>query len=186
MNNNNEKLTKRQRIEERVKFFLSNKHQIFQVDNNFENNKFIKDEEQNNISTIKIYNNYKSNQISTIDETFLSKNNYSNYSNNENTIKRPTSILVNKGIAKYVEPRFKIKEFQKLAPKFLKSTETSFNVSQILNQDSNDIEMLEIDEKVPQEKINQIEERRNRLNIYKNFPFNYFFEQEKCYEEFRL
>ena len=183
MNNNNEKLTKRQRIEERVKFFLSNKHQIFQVDNNFENNKFIKDEEKNNISTIKIYNNYKSNQISTIDETFLSKNNYSNYSNNENTIKRPTSILVNKGIAKYVEPRFKIKEFQKLAPKFLKSTETSFNVSQILNQDSNDIEMLEIDEKVPQEKINQIEERRNRLNIYKNFPFNYFFEQEKCYQE---
>ena len=183
MNNNNEKLTKRQRIEERVKFFLSNKHQIFQVDNNFENNKFIKDEEQNNISTIKIYNKYKSNQISTIDETFLSKNNYSNYSNNENTIKRPTSILVNKGIAKYVEPRFKIKEFQKLAPKFLKSTETSFNVSQILNQDSNDIEMLEIDEKVPQEKINQIEERRNRLNIYKNFPFNYFFEQEKCYQE---
>ena len=183
MNNYNEKLTKRQRIEERVKFFLSNKHQIFQVDNNFENNKFIKDEEQNNISTIKIYNNYKSNQISTIDETFLSKNNYSNYSKNENTIKRPTSILVNKGIAKYVEPRFKIKEFQKLAPKFLKSTETSFNVSQILNQDSNDIEMLEIDEKVPQEKINQIEERRNRLNIYKNFPFNYFFEQEKCYQE---
>jgi Dullard-like phosphatase family protein len=183
MNNNNEKLTKRQRIEERVKFFLSNKHQIFQVDNNFENNKFMKDEEQNNISTIKIYNNYKSNHISTIDETFLSKNNYSNYSNNENTIKRPTSILVNKGIAKYVEPRFKIKEFQKLAPKFLKSTETSFNVSQILNQDSNDIEMLEIDEKVPQEKINQIEERRNRLNIYKNFPFNYFFEQEKCYQE---
>ena len=65
----------------------------------------------------------------------------------------------------------------------MKSTETSFNVSQILNQDSNDIEMLEIDEKVPQEKINQIEERRNRLNIYKNFPFNYFFEQEKCYQE---
>ena len=48
-----------------------------------------------------------------------------------------------------------------------------------LNQDTNYIEMLEIDEKVPQEKLNQIEERRNKVNIYINFPFNYFFEQEK-------
>ena len=36
MNNNNAKLTKRQRIEERVKFFLSNKNQIFQNQNNLE------------------------------------------------------------------------------------------------------------------------------------------------------
>ena len=37
MNNNNEKLTKRLRLEERVKFFLSNKYQIFNNQSNLEN-----------------------------------------------------------------------------------------------------------------------------------------------------
>jgi len=189
MNNNNAKLTKRQRIEERVKFFLSNKNQIFQNQNNLETIKKIKDEEQKYISTIKIFQKYENERYGTKDETLISKkclkfnNNYSTI--NEDTIKCTTSIFFNKSIAKHVEPRFKIIEFQKLAPKFLKVSENTITVSQIFSQDmnTNDFEMLEIDEKLPQEKFNEIEQRRNKLNIYKNFPFNYFFEQEKCYQE---
>ena len=179
MNNNNGKLTKRQRLEERVKFFLSNKNQIFPSQRYFDNNYETIDEEQKYISTIKIYKKSKSNQ-----EINGKKINIVNILKNEETINRVTSIItVNKSIAKFVEPRFKIKEFQKLAPKFLKSNEISCTVSQILNQDTHEIEMLEIDEKLPQEKLNQIEERRNKINIYQNFPFNFFFEQEKCYQE---
>ena len=172
------KLSKRQRLEERVKFFLSNKNQIFPNQKYFGNNYETIDEEQKYISTIKIYKKYKSNK-----EINGKKINILNILKNEETINRSTSIPVNKSIAKFVEPRFKIKEFQKLAPKFLKSAEISCTVSQILNQDTHEIEMLEIDEKLPQEKLNQIEERRNKINIYKNFPFNYFFQQEKCYQE---
>ena len=185
MNNNNEKLTKRLRLEERVKFFLSNKYQIFNNQSNLENTKQIKHFDNNNMSTIRIYGNNIENE-KTNDETLELNNNLNN--NNNNIVKyekKKTKISVNKSIAKHVEPRFKIIEFQKLAPKFLKTAENSITVSQLLNQDtfSNDIEMLEIDEKLPQEKLNQISERRNRINIYKNFPFNYFFEQEKCYQE---
>ena len=177
MNINYEKLTRRHKIEERVKFFLSNKNQIFDYQNiNDKNN-----DEVDNISTIKIYNKYKSEQDINNNEE-ISKNIF-NFNNKEQTIKRVTSIPIKKSISKYIEPRFKIKEFQKLAPKFLKSSENTCTVSQILNQDTNDIELLKIDEKIPQEKLNQIEERKNKVNIYKNFPFNYFFEQEKCYQE---
>lgn len=175
MNNNNGKLTKRQRLEERVKFFLSNKNQIFPSQRYFDNNYETIDEEQKYISTIKIYKKSKSNQ-----EINGKKINIVNILKNEETINRVTSIItVNKSIAKFVEPRFKIKEFQKLAPKFLKSNEISCTVSQILNQDTHEIEMLEIDEKLPQEKLNQIEERRNKINIYQNFPFNFFFRARK-------
>ena len=180
MNINNEKLTKRQKIEERVKFFLSNKSKIFYNQNIYNNNE-IEDAEQKNISTIKIFNKYKSDQDINNNEE-ISKNIF-NSNNKEQTIKRVTSIPIKKSISQFIEPRFKIIEFQKLAPKFLKSAENTCTVSQILNQDTNDIALLEIDEKIPQEKIDQIEERKNKVNIYKNFPFNYFFEQEKCYQE---
>ena len=130
-------------------------------------------------------NKFKYSEDISNEETIIQKNIFNNHNiyKNDEAIKHTTSIPVDKSIAKFVEPRFKIKEFQKLAPKFLKSNESNCSVSQILNQDTNDIEMLEIDEKLPQEKLNEIEKIRNKLNIYKNFPFNYFFEQEKCYQE---
>ena len=181
MNNNYEEITKFQKLEERIKFFLSNKYQIYNFKNNFESNKE---------NTIRLYGNInisRRRNIKTSDETLKTKNYLKNNSSfsNDNTIRLITSISINKSISKYVEPRFKIIEFQKLAPKFLKAAENSCTVSQLLNQEkyNYDIEMLEIDEKLPQEKLNQIEERINKLNIYKNFPFNYFFQHEKCYQE---
>ena len=189
-NNNNEKLTKRQRIEERVKFFLTNKNRIFLNQDQYksENIKEIEEEDQQYISTIKIYQKYKNSRYREKEDSLVPKKclQYSNNNINEETIKCTASIFFNKSIAKHIEQRFKIIEFQKLAPKFLKSAENSCSVSIFFNNkdmNTNDFEMLEIDEKLPQEKLNQIEERRNKLNIYKNFPFNYFFEQEKCYQE---
>ena len=138
-----------------------------------------------------MYNYNSKNDIGeTVDETLgsNSKNilNYNNKISGENNkTKNLTKISVKRSFAGQIEPRFKIVEFQKLAPKFLKSAENSITASQILNQDTyiNNNELLEIDEKLPQEKLNQIKERINKLNIYKNFPFNYFFDKEKCYEE---
>ena len=187
---NNEKLIKRQRIEERVKFFLSNKSHPYNNQNRLENDKENKGNDLNT-PTIKIFNyNSKNDNGETADEA-LGRNskNISNcnkkISRENNKSKNLATISVKKSIAGQIEPRFKIVEFQKLAPKFLKSTYNSITASQILNQDTyiNDNELLEIDEKLPQEKLNQIKERINKINIYKNFPFNYFFDKEKFYEE---
>ena len=187
---NNEKLTKRQRLEERVKFFLSNKSHVYNNQNRLENDKENKGNDLNT-PTIKIFKyNSKNDNGETADET-LGRNskNISNFSKKisggNNKTKNLATISVKRSIAGQIEPRFKIVEFQKLAPKFLKSADNSITASQILNQDTyiNDNYLLEIDEKLPQEKLNQIKERINKINIYKNFPFNYFFEKEKCYEE---
>ena len=187
---NNENLTKRQKLEERVKFFLSNKSNFYNNHHRFENDKENKGNDLNT-PTVKMYNYNSKNDIGeTVDETLgsNSKNilNYNNKISGENNkTKNLTKISVKRSFAGQIEPRFKIVEFQKLAPKFLKSAENSITASQILNQDTyiNNNELLEIDEKLPQEKLNQIKERINKLNIYKNFPFNYFFDKEKCYEE---
>ena len=185
---NKEKLTKLQKLEERVNFFLSNKSHIY---NNKENDKENKGSDLNT-PTIKIYNfNNKNDNEKNIDE-ILGKNSKNvlncikTNSGDNNTINKSIkTISVKRSIAPQIEPRFKIVEFQKLAPKFLKSSYHSITASQILNQETyiNDNELLEIDEKLPQEKLDQIKERINKLNIYKNFPFNYFFDLEKCYEE---
>jgi hypothetical protein len=169
---------------------LSNKSHACDGQKRFENDKENKGNDLNT-PTIKIFNyNSKNDNIETADETlgrnsknFLDCNKKNSGENNK--IKNLSTISVKRSIAGQIEPRFKIVEFQKLAPKFLKSAENSVTVSQILNQDTyiNDNELLEIDEKLPQEKLNQIKERINKLNIYKNFPFNYFFDKEKCYEE---
>jgi len=187
---NNQKLTKRQRLEERVKFFLSNNSHIYNNHKKLENDKENKGN-NSNTPTIKIFNYNSKNDIAETKNETLERNskniiNCNKKISGENSkINNLSTISVKKSIAGQIEPRFKIVEFQKLAPKFLKSAENSITASQILNQDTyiNDNELLEIDEKLPQEKLNQIKEKVNKLNIYKNFPFNYFFDKEKCYEE---
>jgi len=171
-----------------VKYFLSNKCQIYNNENYFANYKESKYYDNKNMSTIKLYGNINLNDRNdnyrTNEETIRLKDYLSNKSGftfGEDSLKNTISIYVNKNLANQVESRFKLIEFQKLSPKFLKTAESSCTASQILNQDTytNDIEMLEIDGKLPQAKLNQNEERINRVNIYKNFPYHYFFEQEK-------
>lgn len=152
---NNEKLTKRQRLEERVKFFLSNKSHVYNNQNRLENDKENKGNDLNT-PTIKIFKyNSKNDNGETADET-LGRNskNISNFSKkisgDNNKTKNLATISVKRSIAGQIEPRFKIVEFQKLAPKFLKSADNSITASQILNQDTyiNDNYLLEIDEKL--------------------------------------
>ena len=96
-----------------------------------------------------------------------------------------TAIPIKKEIGKFVEPRFKLNTFQKLAPKFYKSQDISGNLSQVLSHEitNSEIEMLEIDEKLPQEKLEKLEERRIRCIINDSFPFHFLIEIERCYQE---
>ena len=96
------------------------------------------------------------------------------------------SIPIKKEIGKMAEPRFKISSFEKLLPKFYKSLDiTSSLVSQNSYHDitNSEIEMLEIDEKLPQKKLDQIESRRLNKKITNTFPFHFLIEIEKCYQE---
>ena len=48
---------------------------------------------------------------------------------------------------------------------------------------NSEIEMLEIDEKLPQKKLEQLETSRIRSLINESFPFHFLVEIEKCYQE---
>ena len=96
-----------------------------------------------------------------------------------------TSIKIKKEVGKYAEPRFKIKSFQKLAPKFQKGVDMSSNLSQNFSHQitNSEIEMLEIDEKLPQIKYEQLVMNRITNIINDSFPFHFLIEIEKCYQE---
>ena len=105
--------------------------------------------------------------------------------NNNKTKTQTTSIKIKKEVGKYAEPRFKIKSFQKLAPKFHKGGDMSPNQSQNFSHQitNSEIEMLEIDEKLPQIKYEQLEMNRITNIINDSFPFHFLVEIEKCYQE---
>ena len=99
--------------------------------------------------------------------------------------KKTMAIPIKKEIGKFIEPRFKLKAFQQLAPKFHKSGDMSGTISQYSSHEitNSEIEMLEIDEKVPQKKLEELETNRNRNIINNNFPFHFLLDIEKCYQE---
>ena len=197
----------REKLEERVKFFLgkniskiiSNPFQKKNIINNShtptlkdsltktENEKVTK-EKKITKSNNKINPTYKKSiNISSLSTQHqvnndLNMNFFSNKKENQTT-----SIPVCKEIVKYIEPRFKLANFQKLDPKFNKSTDN--NASGIFSQNySHDItksemEFMEIDEKLPLKKLEQMESNRIRSVINENFPFHFLIEIEKCYQE---
>ena len=61
----------------------------------------------------------------------------------------------------------------------------SGNMSQVFSHEitNSEIEMLEIDEKLPQKKLEQLEASRIRNSINDTFPFHFLLEIEKCYQE---
>ena len=157
-----DKISKKQKLQERITFFMNNNHSSKrkkEYNTNNTNNTYKPKEDNDNI----INNNKKT----------------------DNNLKN--SIPINKEIGKMAEPRFKISHFEKLLPKFYKSIDIS---SSFLSQSSNheitnsEIEMLEIDEKLPQKKLDQIESKRfNNNKINNTFPFHFLIEIEKCYQE---
>ena len=185
---------KREKLEERVKFFLNNqlvynggkntknkninknlKHSITKK-NSFHN---LRKEKNNN--KLVSYENKNKNNISSLSTRLQTVNDKNNNKKKTET----TSIKIKKEVGKYAEPRFKIKSFQKLAPKFHKGVDMSSNLSQNFSHQitNSEIEMLEIDEKLPQIKYEQLEMNRITNIINDSFPFHFLVEIEKCYQE---
>ena len=195
---------KRETLEERVKFFMNkqipnNTSNFLKQNNNNKNKKpsttikgnFIHREKEERKEKDKIIN--KNNNINTHDKKKINISSLStqiqvgneqnnNYNKKEN---QTTSIPIKKEIGKFVEPRFKLNAFQQLAPKFYKGADMSGNMSQVFSHEitNSEIEMLEIDEKLPQKKLEQLEASRIRNSINDTFPFHFLLEIEKCYQE---
>ena len=156
--------------------------------------------------------NGNDNNINTIKEK-LNESTFSTGPINDITdipIKKSVSIQVSKELAKYTEPRFKKTEFLKLPQKFNIYNEIIDNENSINNNNKNnknnknqksrhrytnsELELLETDEKVPQEQIEEI--TNNNISnlslstiedIYcdKNilYIFHFLANIEKCYQE---
>ena len=192
---------KREILEERVKFFMNkqipnnNLNFLKQKNNNNKSKKFSvaikeglinkekkdKEDKKNNINNNINTHNKKKLNISSL-STQIQVGNDQNNNKKEN---KTTSIPIKKEIGKFVEPRFKLKAFQQLSPKFYKSVDMSGNLSQVFSHEitNSEFEMWEIDEKLPQKKLEKLEEKRIRNSINISFPFHFLIEIEKCYQE---
>ena len=192
---------KREILEERVKFFMNkqipnnNLNFLKQKNNNNKNKKLSvaikeglinkekkdKEDKKNNINNNINTHNKKKLNISSL-STQIQVGNDQNNNKKEN---QTTSIPIKKEIGKFVEPRFKLKAFQQLSPKFYKSVDMSGNLSQVFSHEitNSEFEMWEIDEKLPQKKLEKLEEKRIRNSINISFPFHFLIEIEKCYQE---
>lgn len=96
---------------------------------------------------------------------------------------KKNSIQVNKEIIKYAEPRFKVPTSFKIPQKFSNgnnSLSTSTNFKHEITTTEKDL--LEIDEKLPQMKLDLIEAKRS-FCFQSTFNFSLLIEIEKKYEE---
>ena len=175
------KQSKRQKLEERVIFFMKNNHTS-------KNNKTC-----NLSSSSKTPKDLNVNlNMGINNNSFLQANKkkpYTSILEIDPKIYNKTPINyfpINKDIGKFAEPRFKINNFEKLSPKFYKSIEVPncFGSQSIFHEITNsEIESMEIDEQVPQKKIDQLESNRLNYKINNIFPFHFLIEIEKCYQE---
>ena len=207
-----DKKKEREKLEERIKFFMSNQTPNININflkkqNNYKNRKH-----PTTIKSNKSYNlrKGKSKKKEKEEKIIQNKNNKNMHDKkNENIsslstqiqagidlninlnntsykkVSQINAIHIKREIGKYVEPRFKLKKFQKLTPKFYKNPDLSGNLSQAFSHEitNSEIEMLEIDEKLPIKKFEQLESNRIRILINETFPFHFLVEIEKCYQE---
>ena len=176
------KQSKRQKLEERVIFFMNNNHSS-------KNNKTC--DLSSSSKTPKDFNVNLNMRIMS-NKSFFQENKKKPYSsalevNKQIYNKKPINFFpINKEIGKFAEPRFKINNFEKLSPKFYKSIEVpNCFASQSMNHEitNSEIESMEIDEQIPQKKIDQLESNRLNYKINNIFPFHFLIEVEKCYQE---
>ena len=162
-----ERKMKREKIEERIRFFI-NSHTKNNCGNILKNINDNKNKDKKNSTTLKdsfvmkekekekIINNHekKNINISSLSTQIPVTNELNNNNINNKKENQMTAIKMNKDIRKYGEPRFKLSPFEKLAPKFYKGSDISGNLSQNFSHEitTSEIEMLEIDEKLPQKK----------------------------------
>ena len=219
-NRNNSNNTQEQ-LEERVKYFIkyqpkNNKKQKFlkRLENNDNLETLIDPINIRNREVHSIFNsrNEYNKSNNNIDET-KDKVNESTYlcTNTLNDIKdvpikKSISIQVSKELAKFTEPKFKRTEFLKLPQKFLIFNENIDNGNENIGNKINkkerkrhrytnsELELLETDEKVPQNEIEEITNNNisslsisNIEDIYTNkniiYIFHYLSNIDKCYQE---
>ena len=213
-----------EKLEERVKYFLKYQPQITKKHKNLKrienNDNYATLIDPLNLRSDKINQNYisrndknnnknkENDNITSIKEK-LNESSLSTGPINDITdipIKKSVSIQVSKELAKYTEPRFKKTEFLKLPQKFNLFNETidiEPNLNNIKNSNNkksrhrytnSELELLETDEKVPQEQIEEITNNNisnlslsNIEDIYcdKNslYIFHFLANIEKCYQE---
>ena len=213
-----------EKLEERVKYFLKYQPQITKKHKNLKrmenNDNYATLIDPLNLRSDKINQNYNS-RNDKINNTNIENDNINTIKEklNESTlstgpinyiidipIKKSVSIQVSKELAKYTEPRFKKTEFLKLPQKFNIFNET-INSEPNINNNKNsknkksrhrytnsELELLETDEKVPQEQIEEITNNNisnlslsNIEDIYYDkkilYIFHFLANIEKCYQE---
>ena len=190
---------KREILEDHAKLFMNkqvsnNNDNYIKKNNNIKNKKHSTKKKDNIINKknkeIKERITNKKNNITTYNKNKLNISSLSTQlqigtDQNLNKKNQTTAIPIKKEIGKFVEPRFKLKAFQQLAPKFYKGADMSGTLSQVFSHEitNSEIEMFEIDEKLPQKKLEQIEMNRIRNSINESFPFHFLIDIEKCYQE---
>ena len=181
----------REKLEERVKFFLDLQNSKI----NTNNIKRIMPNNKSHSTTLKdsLINTFKDKQIT--EKARINNNIVPLHGMNENISSLSTQLQVandinanhpsykienqkipiKKEIIKYMEPKFKLVNFTKLSPKFNKDIET--NSSNIMPQKplheitESEIEMLEIDEKLPIKNFEELETNKMKNIIYqKSIP----------------
>ena len=208
-----------EQLEERVKYFMKyqpkiNKKQkiLKRLENNDIFETLIDPINIKNKEVHQIFNSRNDNKdINNINETKDKVNESTYLSTNtlnelkDVSIKKSISIQVSKELAKFTEPKFKRTEFLKLPQKFLIFNENidieNDNIESKINKKrsthrytNSELELLETDEKVPQNEIEEITNNNisslslsNIEDIYSNknltYIFHYLSNIDKCYIE---
>ena len=115
----------------------------------------------------------------------LTKDSDSSLSTQTQKEEKKCIISIDKKILKFAEPRFKISPTPFLQPKFSRPSDLSSSITSILKHNITEsmTDLLETDEKISMNKMEQIEKKKNFIEIGKNFSYRFLKEHEKIYEE---
>ena len=196
-----------EKLEERAKYFIKNQPQNNVTKRNLNRVKYyesfstLKDPFSIQIDNLKLlFNNHKKIPTNYNDNLDTNGEKLSTLftqiiKNGDIPLKESVSFQVSKELSKYAEPNFKRKEFLKLPQKFTinDENETKSEDKTLKHKYTNsELELIETDEKVPQNKIKEIENNINQTKKIEDIfnsndilcIFHYLSNIEKCYQEF--
>ena len=196
-----------ERLEERAKYFIKNQPQNNVTKRNLNRVKYyesfstLKDPFSIQIDNLKLlFNNHKKIPTNYNDKLNTNGEKLSTLftqiiKNGDIPLKESVSFQVSKELSKYAEPNFKRKEFLKLPQKFTINDENETKSEDKTSKHkytNSELELIETDEKVPQNKIKEIENNINQTKKIEDIfnsndilcIFHYLSNIEKCYQEF--
>ena len=194
-------------LEERAKYFIKNQPQNNVTKRNLNRVKYyesfstLKDPFSIQIDNLKLlFNNHKKIPTNYNDKLNTNGEKLSTLftqiiKNGDIPLKESVSFQVSKELSKYAEPNFKRKEFLKLPQKFTINDENETKSEDKTSKHkytNSELELIETDEKVPQNKIKEIENNINQTKKIEDIfnsndilcIFHYLSNIEKCYQEF--